>query len=155
MELKVPLPRMPKGVQAQKQADGNRLQWQVAVDADDGPVAGYNVYRSSSADGFFTKINTELITTTEYVDTDSVSASDGGGAPTYYYTITSEDDNGDESAQTLPISPAAIESAAGEVVACFIGTATQSNSRLGLWMLGILTCVVVIAQRHTAPRKTA
>ena len=76
---------------------------------DGNPVAGYNVYRSQSADGIYTKINGILITDTEYLDTDpaGISAQDSGGSGTgsYFYGVTSVDSSGDESAQSLAISP--------------------------------------------------
>jgi hypothetical protein len=144
MELKVPLPRIPAGVAAFWRDDGAALSWQAAQDCNGLAVTGYNVYRSSSAGGFFAKINTALITATEYVDVGGVGASETGGEPTYYYAITSVDDGGDESAQTLPVSPAELGASGSTALPCFIGATAQSNSCQGLWMLATIAFVVLL-----------
>jgi hypothetical protein len=127
-------------------------------------VAGYNVYRSSTPDGIYTKINTELITATEFLDTNpggvgssSVSGASGG---TSYYGVTAVDDSGDESVQTLGSSPAAIigsaASSAAGAAGCFISATAQSNSRMdpGLLVLVVigLTITLCIKARHAVPK---
>jgi CheY-like chemotaxis protein len=51
--LKVPLPRMPKKVQIRREYGGTFIKWQAAKDSNGNPVAGYNVYRSFSANGIY------------------------------------------------------------------------------------------------------
>ena len=65
-------------------------------------VVGYNVYRGTFSSGPYTKINTALVATTNYVD-NTVQA-----GTTYFYAVTSVDLNGMESAfssQVMAIVP--------------------------------------------------
>jgi hypothetical protein len=59
-------------------------------------VAGYNVYRGSSANGTYSKINSSLDPNTAYTDSTVVSGQ------TYYYAATSVDSNGQESGLSTP-----------------------------------------------------
>jgi hypothetical protein len=59
-------------------------------------VVGYNVYRSMSAAGPYSKINSALESSTAYTDT-TVAASS-----TYYYGATSVNSGGQESARSTP-----------------------------------------------------
>jgi CheY-like chemotaxis protein len=132
MALKVPQPYMPKDLQIHRENDGIFIQWQAAKDSNGNPVAGYNVYRSLSAAGVYTKINSVLITETQYLDTGSAGVSAqstvGSAAAGYYYGVTSVDSSGDESAQTLGISPPAPEFKFDDAIipGCFITTTTPS-----------------------------
>jgi len=54
-------------------------------------VTGYNVYRSTTSGGTYTKINTSLVTGTSYTDATVVSGQ------TYFYETTSVDSSGVES----------------------------------------------------------
>lgn len=65
-------------------------------------VAGYNIYRSTSATGSYVKVNSSLDANTAYVD-NSVSA-----GKTYYYEATAVDANGQESARSSPPVSASI-----------------------------------------------
>ena len=161
LRLKVPLPHKPTGVEVQRTDAGIAISWQAATDCNGNPVAGYYVYRSTSPGGNYIKINAELITETEFLDTDpgSVGASSGGGAGTYYYGVTSVDDSGDESARTLGSSPAAIGSSSGAGAGgagCFINTTAQSQPLQGIWIwvIGFVSLIVFfgIQARRTAPR---
>jgi len=115
LALKIPLPRMPTGVKANRENNGVRIKWNAALDSNGNAVAGYHVYRASSPAGPYSRINTALVTGTEFVDTSGavVGAGSGTGGGTYYYGVTSEDDDGDESAQSLGISPATMASSGG------------------------------------------
>jgi hypothetical protein len=53
-------------------------------------VSGYNVYRSSTSGGPYTKLNSPLVTITTYVDSTVVASQ------TYYYVGTSVDSSGNE-----------------------------------------------------------
>jgi len=55
-------------------------------------VVGYNVYRGTISGGPYTKINTALVATTNYVDNTVQSGT------SYFYAVTSVDLNGVESA---------------------------------------------------------
>jgi hypothetical protein len=61
-------------------------------------VAGYNIYRSSTSNGPYTKLNTPLATSTTYTDS-TVAASQ-----TYYYVATSVDSAGNETAYSNQMS---------------------------------------------------
>jgi hypothetical protein len=150
MALKIPLPRMPSGVKANRQNNGVRIQWNAALDSNGNAVAGYHVYRASSPAGPYSKINTALITGTEFVDTTGgeVGADAGGSGGTYYYGVTSEDGDGDESAQSLGVSPASIVSSASSAAACFIDTVGQSVSKQWFWLLVLLTVGLALCYRH-------
>jgi len=60
-------------------------------------VSGYNVYRSSSSNGTYAKINSTLDPNVSY--TDSTVAS----GQTYYYAATSVNSGGEESAKSSPV----------------------------------------------------
>jgi hypothetical protein len=124
-------------------------------------VAGYNIYRASSPAGPYSKVNTELVSGTEFVDTQGTvgieEAAEGSGS---YYAVSSVDSEGAESAQSLGISPAAIASATGDAaaaapVACFVGTVTGSTPTGLFWILTIFTIAVVFAHWCTAKRHSA
>jgi hypothetical protein len=137
MSLKVPLPKRPQGLRAQGHAGGFLLSWDAATDCNGGPVLGYNLYRSTTPGGNYTKVNTVLISGTQYDDT-SVSStvarnsnSSAASGPTYYYVVTSVDAQGDESVYSQETSggtqsadPPANESSSGGGGGggCFINT---------------------------------
>jgi hypothetical protein len=68
------------------------LWWNSSTD-----VVGYNVYRSSAANGTFAKINPTLNPTTAYTDSTVASGS------TYYYAATSVNSAGMESSRSAPV----------------------------------------------------
>jgi hypothetical protein len=59
-------------------------------------VVGYNVYRSTSTNGTYSKINSTLDASTAYTDSSVVAGQ------TYYYAATSVNANGQESARSTP-----------------------------------------------------
>jgi preprotein translocase subunit SecG len=121
--LKVPLPHMPTGVSSVHEDDAVHLRWDAVLDCNDQAVAGYNIYRASTAAGPFSKINSVLITDTTYVE-----ASGGGQESTYYYRVTSVDTSDDESAQSIAVSPAALNTSSGSSGGgggCFISSANS------------------------------
>jgi hypothetical protein len=152
LALKIPIPYKPTEVEIQSTEAGIKLSWQAANDSEGNPVAGYNVYRSSTPGGNYIKINTELITETEFLDTDPggvmASGSGGSGGGIFYYGVTSVDDSGDESAQTLGASPAILGASSGGGGGgggCFISTVSKSASYRITWVLVTLTITSVIA----------
>ena len=60
-------------------------------------AAGYNIYRSTAANGTFSKINSPLDTATAYTDSTVVSGQ------TYYYAATSVNSSGQESTRSAPV----------------------------------------------------
>jgi len=125
MALKVPLPQRPQGLRAQGHTSSVALNWNQATDCNGEAVSGYNLYRSTTPGGNYTKVNTALISGTQYDDT-SVAA-----GTTYYYVVTSVDpDNGDESVQSQEASggtqsadpPASERGGGGGGGGCFINT---------------------------------
>ena len=121
MVLKVPLPRRPSGLTAVGQDAGVMLQWNGAADSNDGPVAGYNLYRSTSPGASFSLLNTGLTTETQYLDTDAAEAK------TYYYVVTSVDADGDESVQSQQISASTgmVSSGSSGAGGCFISSTSD------------------------------
>jgi len=158
LTLKIPLPRVPGGVKAYRENNTVRISWNAALDANGNAVAGYNVYRASSPAGPYRKINAELVTETEYVDSAGSVGADGAEAgASSYYAVASVDSDGDESAQSLGISPATLSSgagsgggAAGGGGGCFINTVSESMSKQGLWLLALLMIAVAISCRRQA-----
>jgi predicted phage tail protein len=73
------------------------LSWNASSD-----VVGYNVYRSTSSNGAFAKINSSLDANTTYTDS-TVAA-----GQTYYYEATSVNSAGQESALSTPSVEASI-----------------------------------------------
>jgi hypothetical protein len=134
MELKIPLPRRPAGLSAEQTAAQTvYLTWQTVLDADDQPVAGYNVYRGISASGTYTKINSVPVGDTYFEDFTAAIGT------RYYYSVTSVDDSGIESARSSSVSiapNAAIrgvgnsDSGGGSAAAygCFISTANAAKA---------------------------
>ena len=139
MSLKVPLPHRPQGLTAQGDTDSILLNWNATTDCNGGPVLGYNLYRSTTPGGPYTKVNTSLITGTHYDDLavsstmvqNSInSSSSAASGTTYYYVVTSVDAQGDESVQSQEASggtqsanpPASESGGGGGGGGCFINT---------------------------------
>ena len=59
-------------------------------------VVGYNVYRSTAANGTYSKLNSTLDANTAYSDATVVSGQ------TYYYAATSVNSSGQESTRSTP-----------------------------------------------------
>ena len=149
---------MPTGVAAYRENHAVRIRWNAALDSNGNPVAGYNIYRASAPAGPYRKINTALVDATEFVDTaGSVGIDDAeAGSGSSYYAVSSVDSAGDESAQSLGISPATLSSASSSAgaggAACFVNTVVACGSYGVMWMLVIITITVLIATgiRHRA-----
>jgi hypothetical protein len=109
MELKIPLPRRPDGLQGLWRLDGEvELNWQAVTDSNNSPPpAGYNIYRSTRPGKDFIKLNPEPLTATEFVDGsvagERIAAITAG--TTYYYAVTAVDADGDESPRSAELSP--------------------------------------------------
>jgi glucose/arabinose dehydrogenase len=81
-------PPMPEGLTAIGTSAGIRLRW---ADLQTEGIAGYNLYRSGTANGTYTRLNSGLLLVSDYLDGTAVS----GG--TYFYRLTSVDTGGVES----------------------------------------------------------
>jgi fibronectin type 3 domain-containing protein len=103
-------PAAPSGVTAAGSAAGAALSWTANSEPD---LGGYNVYRSDTAAGPFTKLNTGVLAQPAYAD-----AAAPAGA-TSYYQVTAVDTTGNESPRsatasatvpdtTAPASPAGL-----------------------------------------------
>jgi fibronectin type 3 domain-containing protein len=118
MTLKVPLPRRPEGLTAQGNGDAVDLSWDETTDSNGDGVSGYNLYRSTTPGGIYTKVNTTLIADSQYDDTSVVTGT------TYYYVVTSVDAEDDESVQSQEASggtqSANSEASGGGGGGCFI-----------------------------------
>jgi hypothetical protein len=97
MKLKVPLPTAPTAPTGQVSGNSVTLTWGASTDANGALVAGYNVYRSTTPNGPYTKLNTALVTGTQYADNTVQSG-------TYYYVVRSVDRDGYESPATLEMT---------------------------------------------------
>jgi beta propeller repeat protein len=90
-------PAAPKALKATGSLGGIALKWNANTEAD---LAGYNVYRSDSADGAYTKLNDALLTATSYDDAQAPKGSKS------YYQVKAVDDTQKESAKASASSAA-------------------------------------------------
>ena len=111
-------PNAPTGLSANPGGAGTQLDW---VDNTEANLGGYNVYRSDSATGTFTKINQILLSTSDFND---VTAPVGATA---YYQITAVDTNGTESAVATINATRATDTAPPATPANLIATGSQSG----------------------------
>ena len=82
-------PAVPTGLMATNAGNGNvSLDW---GDNDESDLAGYNVYRSTTIGESYTKINTSLVTSSNYADSGLTNGS------TYYYVVRAVDTSDNES----------------------------------------------------------
>lgn len=88
-------PASPANLSATAHDGSISLIWN---DNSENDLAGYNVYRSISSGGSYTKTNVSLVSTTNYTDN---SVSNG---TTYFYVVTAEDDSGNESEYSSEVS---------------------------------------------------
>lgn len=94
-------PAVPAGLTVTNPGTGNSLTLSWSANSEPN-LAGYNVYRSTSAGGTYTKVNGAPITVTSYYDNNNGSGL--AEAVTYYYRITAANTAGLESAQSAYVS---------------------------------------------------
>jgi hypothetical protein len=91
-------PKAPTGVTATGGSSSITISWIAPTqNTDDSTLTdllGYEIYRSTSANGTYTQLNSSDITTTSYTDSTAVSGT------TYYYKVTAADTGGIESAMS-------------------------------------------------------
>jgi hypothetical protein len=171
MQLKVPLPMRPTGLEAAFRSHGGiELSWDAAKDCDGNAVAGYNIYRSTSPSGMFTRLNRDIIASAEYIDGTARATAAGSSpgvaaaavpGPIYYYVVTSVDDDGDESIRSAMVSPspAATDpggSSSGGGGGCFISTAKRDVNWDIPRMMAVLAVSLVLTiwlRAHGAGRR--
>lgn len=88
-------PAAPTGLSANAGDGVVSLNWN---DNSEGDLAGYNVYRATSSNGTYSKINGSLVTSSSYNDT---SVNNG---TTYWYRVTAVNDEGLESGNSNTVS---------------------------------------------------
>lgn len=88
-------PATPTGGTASGGALLVQLDWSANQETD---LLGYNVYRSLTLAGSYTKLNSSVVTTASYTD-ENVSA-----ATTYFYQVTALDSSGNESSRSGSLS---------------------------------------------------
>lgn len=84
------------------------LDW---FDNNEADLAGYDVYRSQSAGGPYTKLNSATLALSVYSDT---TVTEG---VTYYYVVTASDTTGNESNNSAEVSATALVTPVGPVTA--------------------------------------
>jgi CheY-like chemotaxis protein len=148
--LQLPLPHIPNGIRALRDEGAVTIDWDAVLDCNQNPVAGYNIYRATSAAGPFSKINPQLVTDTVFVDSDSavgITAVSSSGSSGSYYSVSAVDDAGFESSQSLAVSPASIASSGAESiegVTCFINTtASPAAFNLTFTVLVIIVSIML------------
>jgi hypothetical protein len=91
-------PSVPQNLTLTPEERAVRLQWDAATDTNG--VAGYRVYRATSADGPFTEITPRLVMATSYVDVELDET-------TYFYRVAAVDGTANTSAPSAIVSGAA------------------------------------------------
>jgi hypothetical protein len=98
-------PVVPTGLTATAGPNAVTLDWS---DSNDAGVAGYHVYRSTTSDTNYVRLNPTLVTDANYVDANTAPDT------TYYYVVTAVDANSYESGYSneitvrIPAAPAEI-----------------------------------------------
>ena len=128
-------PAAPLGLGAMGESGGIRLGWTAPGDAD---VAGYRIYRSSSADGPYSLLNpTALLSATSYLDTNTAPAQ------VWHYKVTAVDASGNESemsagasaermgADVAPAAPAGLTATGGYTGSALRWTANNESDLSG------------------------
>ncbi len=80
------------------------LDWFNNTEAD---LAGYNVYRSTTSGANFSRLNSSLVASSSYTDTNITNNT------TYYYRTTAVDNSGNESANSSQVSVTSLGGATG------------------------------------------
>ncbi|MCK4455739.1 MAG: Ig-like domain-containing protein, partial [Thermoplasmata archaeon] len=134
-------PAKPTGlsVAAGDEAGTLDITW-TANNEDD--LAGYDLFRSDSVDGTYTKVNTDLITGTTYTDTGLEDNT------TYYYKLKAVDDEGLESEFSDSASGTTITPGEDEEV-----DYTWLYALLGILIILVIILAVAFAMRKKPPEE--
>ena len=90
-----PPPAAPTGLVATAGDGTVSLNWDDNTEPD---LAGYNVYRSTTSSGPYSKINGPLVTSSTYNDTSVTNGT------TYYYVVRAEDNGANDSSNSSEVS---------------------------------------------------
>ncbi|MBI2447249.1 MAG: PKD domain-containing protein, partial [Candidatus Omnitrophica bacterium] len=124
-------PSQPTGLTATAGNQVVNLNWN---DNTESAISGYNVYRSTTSGGAYSKINTVLLTSSQYTDSSLTNGT------TYYYVVTAVDTAGNESGYSSQVNatpmsnpPTASASATptsgtAPLTVSFTGTGTDDGS---------------------------
>lgn len=96
-------PTSPSNLITFANGSGINLAWSANTE---GNLAGYNLYRSTSANGTFTKVNSDIITGTSYNDSSALTG------VTYYYQLRAIDVHGTEGSNATASSTRTSDTAA-------------------------------------------
>jgi len=88
-------PAAPTGFAANSYSSNVNLIWTANSESD---FVGYNLYRSTTAGGPYTKQNVALLTTTAYLDSGLANGS------TYYYVLRAVDSSNNESTASIEVN---------------------------------------------------
>ncbi|HLL90020.1 MAG TPA: fibronectin type III domain-containing protein [Tepidisphaeraceae bacterium] len=88
-------PATPTGVTASATTNQVTLDWADNTEPD---LAGYNVFRATSAGGVYTKVNTSLLTGSAFTDAGLAAGT------SYFYKVAAVDTAGQSSAQSAAVS---------------------------------------------------
>ncbi|MGD0572694.1 MAG: cellulase family glycosylhydrolase [Sedimentisphaerales bacterium] len=97
-------PAAPTGLSAASSVGTVSLDWNTNTEID---LAGYNVYRSTTSGSGYVELNSALLTSSNYTDTNVVNGT------TYYYVVTAVDTSGLESVNSSEVSATPINPASG------------------------------------------
>ena len=125
----------PTDAQATTGASGINLQW---AKVSDSTLIGYNVYRGSSVNGTFTKLNSSPITTTNYLDAFAPAG------VTSYYRITAVDSTS-ESVGAAPTALTATALSTTQIKLTWTASAGASSYRIEREALGDASFVEIAA----------
>ena len=104
-----PGPTAPTGLSA---TAGDKIVWLDWDDSTEPNLAGYNIYRSIISGNDYSKLNTSLLGSSDYTDSNVINGT------TYYYIVTVVDTNNNESydSSEVSVSPAAAVGAMGTIL---------------------------------------
>ncbi|MEM7584043.1 MAG: endonuclease [Acidobacteriota bacterium] len=100
-------PAAPTGLGATSGDAQVQLSWSANSESD---LAGYHIYRATSASGPFSRVNGSLVTATSFLDSGLTNGT------TYYHLITAVDLSGNESADSPTVSATPLAPGAGGVI---------------------------------------
>lgn len=126
-------PAAPSGLVATGTSGGITLDWFNNTEPD---LAGYNVYRSASSAGTFTRLNATLLASSDYFDANAPSNA------TSFYRVTAVDTSGNEStfasvsafrpaAGDIPAAPSGLNAVADNPTQVTIAWTDNSNNETG------------------------
>ncbi len=100
-------PSSPTGLWAQAANAQVSLDWH---DNGEGDLAGYNIYRTTTSGSAYVQLNTAIIITSDYVDTDVVNGT------LYHYIVRAVDTSMNESTDTSEVSAHPVASGTGTII---------------------------------------